>query len=53
MNILRNGSQASVKGPADFFTGAARIDPLFLEPDEPTPHRFISANTPQPRYSRV
>ena len=29
MDIKRNGSQASVKGPADWFTGAVRIDPLF------------------------
>ena len=29
MEIKRNGSQASVKGPADWFTGKVRIDPLF------------------------
>lgn len=29
MEIKRNGSQHSVKGPADYFTGAVRIDPLF------------------------
>ena len=33
MEIKRNGSQASGKGPADYFTGAARIDPLFQAPD--------------------
>ena len=27
MTILRNGSQGSIKGPADYFTGNARIDP--------------------------
>lgn len=27
------GSQASVKGPAQFFTGSARIDPLFAAKD--------------------
>ena len=27
--ISRAGSQASVKGPAEFFTGTVRIDPLF------------------------
>ncbi len=27
--ITRAGSQPSIKGPADFFTGDARIDPLF------------------------
>ncbi len=29
MEILKNGSQASVKGPEDWFTGEVRIDPLF------------------------
>ena len=29
MNIKRNGSQDSIKGPADWFTGTVRIDPLF------------------------
>jgi quercetin dioxygenase-like cupin family protein len=29
MEIKRSGSQASVKGPADWFTGTVRIDPLF------------------------
>lgn len=29
MEITRAGSQPSVKGPADWFTGAVRIDPLF------------------------
>ena len=29
MHIKRVGSQASVKGPADWFTGTVRIDPLF------------------------
>jgi len=29
MEITRNGSQASAKGPADWFTGTVRIDPLF------------------------
>src|SRR5271163_2295491 len=29
MDIKRNGSQASNKGPADWFTGTVRIDPLF------------------------
>jgi quercetin dioxygenase-like cupin family protein len=33
MNVQRNGSQPSVKGPADYFTGSARIDPLFQAPD--------------------
>jgi hypothetical protein len=33
MEIKRNGSQPSGKGPADDFTGAVRIDPLFQAPD--------------------
>lgn len=33
MEIKRCGSRASVKGPADWFTGAVRIDPLHESPD--------------------
>jgi quercetin dioxygenase-like cupin family protein len=33
MEIKRNGSQPSSKGPADYFTGTVRIDPLFQAPD--------------------
>jgi quercetin dioxygenase-like cupin family protein len=29
IEITRNGSQPSGKGPADWFTGSTRIDPLF------------------------
>jgi quercetin dioxygenase-like cupin family protein len=29
MEISRNGTRASVQGPADYFTGRVRIDPLF------------------------
>jgi quercetin dioxygenase-like cupin family protein len=29
MEIKRSGSQPSGKGPAEYFTGAVRIDPLF------------------------
>jgi quercetin dioxygenase-like cupin family protein len=29
MDIKRNGTRPSVKGPADYFTGNVRIDPLF------------------------
>ena len=29
MNITRSGSLPSTKGPADWFTGTVRIDPLF------------------------
>lgn len=34
MRIYRNGSRPSVKGPAAYFTGDVRIDPLF-DPSEP------------------
>jgi quercetin dioxygenase-like cupin family protein len=33
MDIQRAGSQPSGKGPADWFTGTVRIDPLFDRPD--------------------
>lgn len=33
MEIKRGGSQASAKGPSEWFTGAVRIDPLFQAPD--------------------
>ncbi len=33
MDVTRAGSQASAKGPSDWFTGAVRIDPLFQAPD--------------------
>jgi quercetin dioxygenase-like cupin family protein len=32
MEIKRNGSQPSVKGPAEWFAGAVRVDPLFQAP---------------------
>lgn len=34
MEITKNGAQASVKGPEDWFTGAVRIDPLFSKKEE-------------------
>ena len=34
MKITRIGSQASVRGPDEWFTGTVRIDPLFL-PEAP------------------
>ena len=40
MEIKRNGSQPSAKGPAEWFTGTVRIDPLF---DAPSPARAFSA----------
>src|SRR5438105_14872740 len=33
MEIKRCGSQSSSDGPADWFSGAVRIDPLFEAPD--------------------
>jgi len=33
MEIKRSGSQPSIKGPADWFTGNVRIDPLFAAND--------------------
>jgi quercetin dioxygenase-like cupin family protein len=29
MELKRNGTQPSAKGPAEYFTGSVRIDPLF------------------------
>lgn len=40
MEIRRDGSQPSVKGPADWFTGTVRIDPLM---QAPAPARVSSA----------
>lgn len=34
MHITRSGTQPSTKGPTDYFTGAVRVDYLFL-PQEP------------------
>ena len=33
MEIKRSGSQPSGKGPAEYFTGAVRVDPLFEAPE--------------------
>jgi quercetin dioxygenase-like cupin family protein len=41
MDIKRSGSQPSTKGPADWFTGTVRIDPLF---DTPPPARAAGAS---------
>jgi len=41
MDIRRTGSQPSRMGPAEYFTGAVRIDPLFQAPD---PARVASAS---------
>jgi quercetin dioxygenase-like cupin family protein len=34
MKIIRNGTQASAKGPAEYFTGSVRID-SFFQAEEP------------------
>ena len=41
MEIKKSGSQPSSKGPAEWFTGTVRIDPLFQAPD---PARAICAS---------
>src|SRR5260370_40117887 len=41
MDVKRSGSQPSGKGPAEYFTGAVRVDPLFQAPD---PARGIGAS---------
>jgi quercetin dioxygenase-like cupin family protein len=33
MDIKRSGSQPSGKGPAEYFTGSVRVDPLFQAAD--------------------
>ena len=40
MQLKRNGSQPSVKGPAENFTGNVRVDPLFQSPG---PAQFAGA----------
>ena len=41
MEIKRSGSQPSAKGPAEWFTGTVRIDPLI---DAPLPARVTGAS---------
>ena len=38
MDIKPSGSQASAKGPAEYFTGTVRVDPLFSAPDPARAH---------------
>ena len=33
MDVKKSGSQPSTRGPAEWFTGTVRIDPLFQAPD--------------------
>jgi quercetin dioxygenase-like cupin family protein len=41
MEIISSGSQPSRPGPADYFTGKVRVDPLF---DAPEPARAVGAH---------
>jgi quercetin dioxygenase-like cupin family protein len=41
LEIKQNGSRPSTKGPADWFTGVVRIDPLF---EAPPPARAVGAS---------
>src|SRR6185295_6332402 len=41
MDIRRGGSQPSGRGPAEYFTGAVRIDPLHTAP---APARVVAAS---------
>ena len=41
MEIKRSGSEPSGKGPAEYFVGAVRIDPLF---QAPSPARVVGAS---------
>jgi quercetin dioxygenase-like cupin family protein len=41
MEIKRSGSQPSARGPADYFSGSVRVDPLF---QAPAPARGLGAS---------
>ena len=41
MEITRAGARPSGRGPADYFTGTVRVDPLFEAPD---PARVVGAS---------
>ena len=41
MQITQSGSQPSSKGPADYFTGSVRVDPLA---SPPAPARVVAAS---------
>ena len=41
MDVKKNGSQPSSKGPAEYFTGTVRIDPLYQAPE---PARMFAAS---------
>jgi quercetin dioxygenase-like cupin family protein len=40
MELTRNGTQSSAQGPAQYFTGKVRVDPLFKAP---APARAVGA----------
>lgn len=44
MEIIKLGSQSTVKGPEDWFTGSVRINYLF----QPNGHRRAGASQPPP-----
>ena len=46
MEIKRSGSQPSGEGPAEYFTGTVRIDPLF---EAPAPARLFAPASPSSR----
>ena len=48
MNLRRSGSQPSSKGPAEFFTGNVRIDPLFRHPIPRARVAPVSRSSPVP-----
>ncbi len=50
MDIKRSGSQPSGTGPAEYFTGAVRIDPLF---EAPAPARAVGARIEEIRPGDV
>ena len=41
MEVKRSGSQPSGQGPADYFSGTVRVDPLFTAPE---PARVVGAS---------
>src|SRR6266403_1563108 len=52
MEIKRSGSQPSSRGPADWFTGTVRIDPLFEAPP-PSPDSGVAGEPARVRGASV
>ena len=46
MEVTLNGSRPSMRGPADYFTGDVRVDPLVQAPD---PARVTAASVTNDR----